>query len=86
MLNEWNESTRLQPASQLELGACTLGVTLRGAIADFDLRQTIQNPGPGELAAAYELELPAAAVMIGASFDNVPAIGVAVNPAIEKID
>lgn len=86
MLNEWNESTRLQPASQLELGACTLGVTLRGAIADFDLHQTIQNPGPGELAAAYELELPAAAVMIGASFDNAPAIGVAVNPAIEKID
>ena len=60
MLGEWNDSTRLQPASQLELGACTLNVTLRGAIADFDLHQTIGNPGPGELAAAYELDLPAA--------------------------
>ena len=85
-LGEWNAGTPLRTGGQLELGTCTIGVTLHGAIAELELRQTIQNPGPGELAATYELELPPQAAMIGASFDGAAAIGVPVNPAIERVD
>ena len=86
VLSEWNENTQLRPAEQLELGPCTIAVTFRGAIAELELHQAIRNPGPGELAGSYDLDLPAAATMIGVGIDGASGIGVPVNPNHEQTD
>ena len=86
MLYEWNAGTPLRPAEELRLGACAIDATFRGAMVELELRQKISNPGPGELAAAFEVELPQAASLIGVAVDRVTSIGVPVNPPKELVD
>jgi hypothetical protein len=57
----------LRDARQLTTHACELGVELRGAIAVGELRERIANPGPGQLAASYELDVPHGAIVTGVS-------------------
>jgi Mg-chelatase subunit ChlD len=83
MLSEWSADMKFRPAEQLAFGACTLDVTVRGAIVELEMKQVIRNPGNTAMAGQLELDVPAKAEMIGASFDATAAIGVAVNPAIE---
>lgn len=55
----------LRPASQLYEAACDVDVQLRGAVATVEVRQRLVNPGPGALAARYDLDLPPGAVITG---------------------
>lgn len=86
MLSEWNAGTRLRPAEELQLGTCAIDATFRGAMVELELRQQIKNPGPSELAAAYEIELPQAAALIGVAVDRQTSIGVPVNPPKDLVD
>lgn len=57
-----------QPSSQLYEAACDIDVELRGALALVEVRQRIVNPGPTEMAATYELDLPRGAAITGFSY------------------
>jgi Mg-chelatase subunit ChlD len=78
-LQEYNASQTLAPADQLLAGACDIDVALRGAIADVELHQRIRNPGPGELAATFDHDLPLDAKLIGFAYrDQTTQVGVGV--------
>lgn len=64
-LDEHDGTTGRRPSSQLAEASCDLDVDLRGAVALVELRQRIVNPGPGPMAATYELDLPAGATLTG---------------------
>ena len=59
VFDEYSDTVRQQPATQLFEASCDISVDLRGAIATIDVRQRIANPGPSEMAALLELPLPA---------------------------
>ncbi|MEO8553543.1 MAG: hypothetical protein ABI678_26395, partial [Kofleriaceae bacterium] len=86
MLFEWNAATPLRPAEELRLGTCAIDATFRGAMVELELRQKISNPGPSELAAVFEVELPQADALIGVAVDRVTSLGVPVNPPKELVD
>ncbi len=52
------------PLEQLTESACDVDVSLRGAIAEVEMRQRIANPGPALLALVTELELPPGAQLV----------------------
>ncbi|MBA3393349.1 MAG: VWA domain-containing protein [Deltaproteobacteria bacterium] len=56
--NEYGTTTQDRPATQLFEASCDVDIELRGAVAAITMRQRIVNPGPGDLAASFELELP----------------------------
>jgi hypothetical protein len=89
VLEEYDTTRRLVPASQLTLGACDLDVQFRGAIIDAELHQRIHNAGPAKLGTSYEVALPAAAQVIGFALrDRATALAVTVpaGPPAEVMD
>ena len=63
----WSEYALAEPAqplSQLTEAACDVDVSLRGAIAEVEMRQRLANPGPALLAATSVLELPHGAQLV----------------------
>lgn len=62
--SEYGAATRIRPAAQLVEASCEIDVTLRGAIAEIELRERLANPGVDALAATRELELPAGAQLV----------------------
>jgi len=89
VLEEYDTTRRLVPASQLSLGPCDLDVQFRGAIIDAELHQRIHNAGPAKLGTSYEVALPAAAQVIGFALrDRTTALGVTVpaGPPAEVMD
>ncbi len=60
---EDNQSSLQGPSSQLFEAACDLDVELRGVLALVEVRQRIVNPGPMEMAATYQFDLPPGATI-----------------------
>ncbi len=56
------------PAQQLFEAACDIDVDIRGALAQVEVRQRIVNPGPSEMAATYEFDLPRGATLTSFTF------------------
>ena len=65
--DEYSETVARRPAQQLVEAACDLDVQLRGAVATFEARHRISNPGPGALASSYHFDLPRGATLTGFS-------------------
>jgi len=80
VLDEYGDGEPIRPARELQLGACSVALELRGAVAAVELRQTIANLGPRALAARYQLGLPRGAAVVGATLARagatLPAIAV----------
>ena len=56
------------PAQQLFEAACDIDVDMRGALAQVEVRQRIVNPGPTEMAATYDFDLPRGATVTSFTF------------------
>jgi VWA domain-containing protein len=84
-LFEYGPKVAPRPAEQLALGTCDVHVELDGAIAEVAMHQQIRNGGTAPLGAAYELELPAAARVIGLDFGGA-AVGVSAQHEVALID
>lgn len=86
--DEYGRGISQRPAQQLYETSCDLDVELRGAVATVELRQRIYNPGPTELGASLELELPRGAQVIsfslrGRAGDQIALPVAASSPTIE---
>ncbi len=82
--DEYGTTIEDRPATQLFEASCDVDVELRGAIASIIMRQRIVNPGPGELAASFELELPRGAQVTSFTMRGQQALLVdAQSPVIE---
>ncbi|MBA3454933.1 MAG: VWA domain-containing protein, partial [Deltaproteobacteria bacterium] len=64
---EYSENVSRRPTQQLTEAACDLDVQVRGAVATFEARHRITNPGPGALASSYFFDLPRGATLTGLS-------------------
>jgi hypothetical protein len=62
---EFAPAVRVRDAAQLYEASCDLDVDIKGAVASVEMKQRIVNPGPGAMAAIYEHQLPAGAVVTG---------------------
>ena len=67
-LAEDSETTASRPSLQLFEAACDIDVDLRGALAVVEVRQRIVNPGPSEMGATYEFDLPRGATITSFSY------------------
>lgn len=65
--DEYSETVSRRPAQQLVEAACDLDIQVRGAVATFEARHRIVNPGPGALASSYHFDLPRGATLTGFS-------------------
>lgn len=65
--DEYSETISRRPTQQLVEAACDLDIQVRGAVATFEARHRIQNPGPGALASSYHFDLPRGATLTGFS-------------------
>jgi hypothetical protein len=66
----FEDTAGLSPAASQQLfeAACDIDVEIRGALAQVEVRQRIVNPGPTEMAATYEFDLPRGATLTGFTF------------------
>src|SRR5665647_1180994 len=65
--DEYSETLLRRPTQQLVEAACDLDIQVRGAVATFEVRHRITNPGPGALASSYYFDLPRGATLTGFS-------------------
>ncbi len=65
--DEYSEDVSRRPAQQLAEAGCDLDIQVRGAIATFEARHRIVNPGPGALGSSYAFDLPRGATLTGFS-------------------
>ena len=65
--DEYSETVPRRPTQQLVEAACDLDIQVRGAVATFEARHRIANPGPGALASSYHFDLPRGATLTGFS-------------------
>ncbi len=65
--DEYAETVSRRPTQQLVEAACDLDIQVRGAVATFEARHRIMNPGPGALASSYHFDLPRGATVTGFS-------------------
>jgi len=65
--DEYSETVPRRPTQQLVEAACDLDIQVRGAVATFEARHRITNPGPGALASSYQFDLPRGATLTGFS-------------------
>ena len=64
---EDNQRVPAAPTAQIFEASCDLEIDLRGVLAEVAVRQRIVNPGPDEMAATYEFDLPKGATITGLS-------------------
>lgn len=62
--DEYAQGDSPRPLDQLTESACDIDLSLRGAIAEVEMRQRLANPGPALLAATSILELPPGAQLV----------------------
>ncbi|CAN5853418.1 hypothetical protein BH11MYX3_BH11MYX3_04520 [soil metagenome] len=76
------------PTSQLFEAACDVDVELRGVLALVEVRQRIVNPGPLEMAATYQFDLPPGATITGFSLrgDGATETAVAIPGRFNTVD
>jgi len=72
--DEYSEDVSRRPAQQLAEAGCDLDIQVRGAVATFEARHRILNPGPGALASSYYFDLPRGATLTGFSLKAGAAI------------
>ena len=65
--DEYSETVSRRPTEQTVEAACDLDIQVRGAVATFEARHRIMNPGPGALASSYHFDLPHGATLTGFS-------------------
>lgn len=63
--SEYGAGVARRPAAQLVQNACDVDVTLRGAIAQIERRETLTNGSGAPLAATTDFRLPAGAQLVG---------------------
>src|SRR5256885_5405371 len=82
-LDEYSPRAPATPSQTLFEASCDLDIELRGAIATFEMRQRIVNPGANALAARLDIAVPRGGVITGATYRGDGAVDTALRVPVK---